>query len=156
MTVVDDRPPISVPPSGPWSGYYLYGHEPFKHRMRLGLTFTPDGKITGEGIDDIAAFTIDGSFDPAINEANWTKSYVGMHSVEYRGFHDQRSICGSWILTPLTGGFWIWPDSVGEHEELESEVEQPLELVSFCTINEQNRSVAEGQTLRHRGAVRGD
>jgi len=124
--------------------------------MRLGLTFTPDGKITGEGIDDIAAFTIDGSFDPAINEANWTKSYVGMHSVEYRGFYDQRSICGSWILTPLTGGFWIWPDSVGEHEELESEVEQPLELVSFCTINEQNRSVAEGQTLRHRGAVRGD
>src|SRR5439155_21884143 len=27
---------------------------------------------------------------------------------------------------------------------------------TFCAINEQNRSVAEGQTLRHRGAVRGD
>src|SRR5437867_8176660 len=26
---------------------------------------------------------------------------------------------------------------------------------TFCAINEQNRSVAEGQTLRHRGAVRG-
>src|SRR5437667_12322024 len=26
---------------------------------------------------------------------------------------------------------------------------------TFCAINEQNRSVAEGQTLRHRGTVRG-
>jgi hypothetical protein len=129
MTIVNERPPISFPPSGRWSGYYLYAHEASKHRMRLGLTFTLDGKIRGEGIDDVAPFTIHGSFDAAVNEANWTKSYIGMHSVEYRGLYDQRTICGNWTLRHLSGGFWIWPDTLGEHEQLQSEVEQPLELV---------------------------
>jgi hypothetical protein len=97
--------------------------------MRLGLTFTPDGEIWGEGIDDVAPFTISGTWHIPTNEATWTKSYLGMHSVEYRGLYDRRSICGTWTLMALTGGFWIWPSALGEHEELREEVEQPLETV---------------------------
>jgi hypothetical protein len=51
--------------------------------MGWNLTFIRDGKIEGEG--DIAPFAIDGRFDGATSTANWTKAYVGMHSVEYFG-----------------------------------------------------------------------
>jgi hypothetical protein len=99
--------------------------------MRVGLTFTSDGKIRGEGIDDIAAFTIDGLFNAAINEANWTKSYIAMHRVEYRGLYNQRSICGNWTLAGRTGGFWIWPEALEDKESIETEVEaeQPSGMV---------------------------
>src|SRR5580693_6256249 len=109
--------PNDIPPSGPWTGYYLYGHAGPKHRMRLGLAFTPDGKIRGEGVDDIAPFIIDGFFNGATREANWTKAYVGMHTVRYSGIYSARSICGNWFLAGLTGGFWIWPEAFTESEE---------------------------------------
>jgi hypothetical protein len=99
--------------------------------MRLGLIFTPDGKILGDGIDDIAPFTIDGVFDPATNLAHWTKSYIGMHRVEYRGRYDGRSISGDWTLAGRSGGFQIWPEALEEGERSEAEVEEPAaELVS--------------------------
>jgi hypothetical protein len=122
---------VILPPSGAWAGYYLYGSDGVKHRMKLSLTFTPDGKILGDGIDDIALFTIDGVFDAPTNEAAWTKSYLGMHSVEYRGLYNQRSISGNWTISIATGGFMIWPDALEEKEssEAEAEVEQPAELV---------------------------
>jgi hypothetical protein len=121
----------AVPPSGLWTGYYLYGHGGLKHRMGLSLMFTRDGKIEGEGVDDIAAFVIDGRFDYATSEVHWTKAYVGMHSVDYSGFYCQRTICGDWTLLGLTGGFWIWPHSLAQSEfaEEQNEIEQPLELV---------------------------
>jgi hypothetical protein len=111
--------PDEIPPSGPWSGYYLYGHEGRKHHMRLGLAFTPDGKILGDGVDDIAPFVIDGSFNGATGEANWTKAYVGLHTVYYSGIYSRRSICGNWTLGLLTGGFWIWPESEEVMEQME-------------------------------------
>jgi hypothetical protein len=116
------------PPSGPWSGYYAYGHGGPQHRMNLGLTFSPDGKMSGEGIDDIAPFTIDGIFDPPTNQANWTKSYVGKHNVEYHGVYDQRSICGNWTLPTSMGDFCIWPSTMRQRENIETEVEQPMEV----------------------------
>jgi hypothetical protein len=121
----------AVPPSGLWTGYYFYGHGGLKHRMRLTLTFARDGKIDGEGIDDIAPFVINGRFVSVTSEAHWTKAYVGMHSVEYFGFYSPRTICGDWTLGSLTGGFWIWPASLLESEiaEEEKEFEQPLALV---------------------------
>jgi len=95
--------------------------------MRLGLTFTQDGMILGEGIDDVARFVIDGTFIPATNEASWTKSYVRLHSVQYAGLYDGRSICGSWTLSGLTGGFWIWPSTLEQSEEKTAtlELQQP-------------------------------
>jgi hypothetical protein len=120
-----------IPPSGPWTGYYLYGHGGPKHRMRLGLVFTQDGKIRGEGVDDIAPFVIDGLFNGATSEASWTKAYVGMHSVEYSGIYCQRQICGNWTLFRHTGGFWIWPEVFEESEKAgaQTELEQPMEPV---------------------------
>ena len=66
--------------------------------MRLNLTFTMDGSIHGEGIDDIAPFVIEGRFDCVMSAARWTKAYVGMHSVEYSGFYCGQVICGDWTL----------------------------------------------------------
>jgi len=124
--MLNDTSIPALPPSGPWSGYYLYGHAGAKHRMELGLIFSIDGKISGEGIDDIAPFAIVGFFDTATNQATWTKSYVGMHSVEYHGFYDQRSICGNWTLAWASGGFWIWPSAIEEGEAMETKAKQPV------------------------------
>jgi hypothetical protein len=93
----------------------------------MSLAFSLDGSISGDGIDDIAPFTIHGVFDTASNAASWTKAYLGMHSVEYRGLYDLRSICGTWILDRFTGNFWIWPDGIAEGEQLEVELELPVE-----------------------------
>ena len=119
-----------IPPSGPWTGYYVYEDGGLRHRMRLNLTFTRDGKIEGDGVDDIAPFTIDGRFDFATSKAAWIKAYVGMHSVEYSGIYCAKAICGDWSLWGFTGGFWIWPLALGESEfaEEQREVEQALEL----------------------------
>ena|SRR5215831_9214008 len=120
-----------LPPSGPWRGYYLYGHAGLKHRMRLNLTFLSDGKIEGEGVDDITRFVIDGRFDDATSTASWTKAYIGMHTVQYLGVYCHPAICGDWFLSEATGGFWIWPQSLAQSEFAEEEeaVDQPVELV---------------------------
>ncbi len=123
--------PRELPPSGGWKGYYLYGHGGLKHGMRLTLTFSPGGPIDGDGVDDIAPFTIHGRFDPASSQATWTKTYAGMHTVEYSGIYCGRTICGDWALGRATGGFWIWPDSLSQSDftEVETGIEQPSELV---------------------------
>ncbi len=119
-----------IPPSGPWTGYYLYGHEGPKHRMSLGLVFTRDGKIRGDGVDDVASFVIDGLFNGATSEASWTKTYAGRHSVRYSGIYSQRAICGNWTLFRLSGGFWIWPEVAGQSEQVgeQTELEEPVLL----------------------------
>jgi hypothetical protein len=98
--------------------------------MRLNLTFTADGKIQGDGVDDVAPFLVHGRFDCGMSAASWRKAYIGMHTVEYSGVYCQRSICGDWTLIRLTGGFWIWPRSLKQTEfaEEQTELEQPLAL----------------------------
>lgn len=118
-----------LPPSGAWAGYYLYAHSEARHRMRLNLTFTMDGSIHGEGIDDIAPFAIEGRFDTVMNAACWTKAYVGMHSVEYSGLYCQRLICGDWTLAGATGGFWIWPSRLDQSVEEQAELGEPIEVL---------------------------
>ena len=123
--------PDDLPPSGSWAGYYLYGYGGPKHRMRLNLSFSVDGKIAGDGIDDIAPFVVDGQFDGASSHASWTKTYFGMHSVAYSGIYCQRAICGDWTLVGSSGGFWIWPRSAAQTEfaEEQEEIKQPVEMV---------------------------
>jgi hypothetical protein len=129
-----------LPPSGEWTGYYLYAHSGLRHRMRLNLTFTMDGSINGEGVDDIAPFVIEGRFDCAMSAARWTKAYVGMHSVEYSGFYCQQVICGDWTLGRAMGGFWIWPSGLEQSMEEQTELGEPLELFqsnfrnAFCQV----------------------
>ena len=117
-----------LPPSGGWAGYYLYASSELRHRMRLNLTFTTDGSIQGDGVDDIAPFVIEGRFDCATSAARWTKAYVGMHSVEYSGLYCQRVICGDWTLSQATGGFWIWPHGLPNSVPEQAEVEEPLDV----------------------------
>lgn len=121
-----------IPPSGPWTCYYLYGREEIRHRMNLHLAFTADGRIEGEGIDDIARFIIDGSFDPITSAANWTKAYVVKHCVKYSGLYSGKTICGDWTLGIAAGGFWIWPSSIGQGDsaQQENEVDFGLELTA--------------------------
>ena len=96
--------------------------------MHLLLTFTADGCIEGEGIDDIARFLIDGSFDHVISGARWLKRYVGMHTVAYSGLYCGGTICGDWHLGLATGGFWISPCSTAQSEfaHEEDEAERPI------------------------------
>ena len=115
--------PNDIPPSGPWRGYYLYGHGGQKHRMRLNLTFTADGKIQGDGVDDVAPFRVHGQFNCGTSTASWRKAYIGMHSVEYSGVYCQQSICGDWSLIRLAGGFWIWPRSLKQSYSAEEQTE---------------------------------
>jgi hypothetical protein len=105
--------------------------------MRLRLVFSPDGNIHGEGVDDVGAFTIGGLFNGATSEANWTKAYVGRHKVQYSGIYSQRTICGDWTLTRVTGGFWIWPGTDTESEKAATQTDQevPVEPVPSGSIS---------------------
>jgi len=85
-TVSDDQFP-----SSPWIGFYTYTARDGRHRMDLALEFA-NGRITGEGNDDIGPFVIGGRFDAATRECHWTKNYVGGHEVFYDGFREGRGI----------------------------------------------------------------
>ncbi len=98
--------------------------------MDLDLTFA-SGRMTGGGNDDVGRFVIRGSYAAASLECSWTKSYVGAHSVFYRGFREGKGIWGSWDIGPMNhGGFHIWPKLAGEGEEenTKAENEQPAEI----------------------------
>jgi hypothetical protein len=100
--------------------------------MKLDLLFSQDGRIIGDGADDVGAFLIHGAFDSATLAVRWTKEYVGQHRVEYEGLYNQRSIAGSWTLNRLAGGFRIWPGESADAEETATAEEriQPEELVA--------------------------
>jgi hypothetical protein len=97
--------------------------------MKLSLAFSIKGTISGDGIDDIAPFTIGGFFDHARNEANWTKSYILRHSVEYHGLYDGRTICGNWTLGSGSGGFWIWPSTLEAADAESADVEEAIDAL---------------------------
>jgi len=87
-------------PSGPWVGFYTYSGAHDKHRMDLGLDFA-NGRVSGEGNDDVGAFVISGRFDSAKGECDWTKTYIGAHDVFYRGFREGKGIWGTWEILKL-------------------------------------------------------
>jgi hypothetical protein len=117
-------------PSGPWIGFYNYFDTAPRHRMDLHLTLS-QGRMTGEGSDDIGPFLIDGRYDTGTNECHWTKQYVGKHSVFYRGFREGRGIWGTWELRVYRGGFHIWPLNSGSSEEIAEslEEEKPVDAI---------------------------
>ena len=121
-----------LPPSGRWTGFYTYtGGQQRRHRMDLALEFG-NGKVTGEGTDDVGPFIIAGRYDPKTGEAHWTKVYVGKHDVFYSGLRSANGISGDWeIGRGERGGFRIWPvaDGTGD-DDVESEAEQqPVDAV---------------------------
>ena len=81
--------------------------------MDLLLEFR-NGIITGEGHDGVGAFVIAGIYSAENHECSWQKTYVGRHTVAYRGFGEDKGIWGTWTLTTVKGGFHIWPLSEGQ------------------------------------------
>jgi hypothetical protein len=121
-------------PSGAWTGFYNY-RPGDRHRMDLHLAFA-NGRLSGDGNDDIGRFLIKGSYDPASLECSWTKSYVGAHNVSYRGFREGKGIWGTWEIVQRAfnshGGFHIWPRQAGEGEEraAAAESEKPADAIA--------------------------
>lgn len=95
-------------PSGPWRGFYVYSTDDTRHPMGLHLKFL-EGNLSGFGDDDVGPFVIKGKYDAESLEVYWTKTYLGRHSVYYKGFGEPARIWGTWELRGLTGGFKIWP-----------------------------------------------
>lgn len=54
-------------PSGQWTGFYNYGTGAEKHRMDIIMTFS-NGRIFGDGADDVGRFLIAGSYDASSGE----------------------------------------------------------------------------------------
>jgi hypothetical protein len=103
-------------PSGPWVGFYQYVPRD-KHRMDLHLEFS-EGRISGDGNDDVGAFLIRGDYDPNSRECRWIKAYLGGHQVYYRGFRENTGIWGTWEINVFArGGFHIWPRNASAEAE---------------------------------------
>jgi hypothetical protein len=129
-------------PSGEWHGFYLQPSAgKGRFRMNLCLTFK-DGTLSGEGQDSVWKFIIKGRYDVKSGEVTFHKSYLGLHSVYYRGFAEGKGIWGVWeISNPGSGfsdkgGFHIWPHGMAEGtgEELEEEVGVPREVTKVVLV----------------------
>jgi hypothetical protein len=100
--------------SGAWTGFFLQYWIPGRHTMDVELIWQ-DGIVTGDGRDRVGSFTIDGTYDTATGQCEWTKKYIGRHSVMYRGVNDGHGIWGVWEIRQLgglyqdRGGFHLWP-----------------------------------------------
>jgi len=85
--------------------------------MSLHLEFS-EGRVTGEGDDDIGSFQVRGRYDAGSCECNWTKTYPASHEVVYHGYREGKGIWGRWEIGLLAhGGFHIWPRTTGEGDE---------------------------------------
>src|SRR6185503_4918560 len=116
-------------PSGPWTGFYNYSPKD-KHRMDLDLAFA-SGRMSGAGSDDVGRFTVHGQYDETSRECSWTKSYLGAHSVFYRGFREGKGVWGTWEIGAwFHGGFHIWPRKEGSTDSaIETvEMDEPVEV----------------------------
>ena len=122
-------------PSGPWTGFYQYGPRD-KHVMDLSLAFT-NGRMTGDGGDDVGRFTIKGRYDSSSRECFWMKTYPGSHMVFYWGYREGKGIWGRWeIAMDCHGGFHIWPRTQSESaEQSKADKEQELfEVIADPTL----------------------
>lgn len=126
-------------PSGPWIGFYNYFDTPQRHRMDIHLNFS-QGRVTGDGVDDIGRFSINGRYDTSTHECHWTKQYLGRHSVFYKGFREGKGIWGTWELKIYRGGFHIWPLGSDSGEAITESNEQaaPVEAVGTPLVTIEN------------------
>ncbi len=118
-------------PSGEWEGFYTYAFGPDAHRhsMSFALTFK-NGRVSGNGIDDLSRFTWHGSYDTEQLRC-WMQKHYPTHTVFYDGYVDEKGIWGTWEIPPFDrGGFHIWPKGVSEALTLEDKETIP-ESVKF-------------------------
>jgi hypothetical protein len=121
-------------PGGAWTGFFLQRWIPGRNKMDLHLDWH-GGEVSGHGRDRIGAFTITGTYDAATGKVEWTKKYVGKHSVSYRGVNDGRGVWGVWEIRQLgglftdRGGFHIWPEGADVSEESDATEKAVLEAM---------------------------
>jgi hypothetical protein len=94
--------------SGVWQGFYAQHGR--RHPQHMTLEFA-DGLVRGDGIDGIAAFTIEGEYrvDQGEVRMGWIKTYERAHSVLYLGELHGAVIRGEWRLAGGRGGFALEP-----------------------------------------------
>jgi hypothetical protein len=129
--------------SGPWTGFYTYP-DGRRERMDLSLSFR-EGVVSGAGRDPVGPFDIRGRYDAETKGVYWIKTYLGRHSVFYKGCRDPRGIWGTWEIAPFwRGGFHIWPEGGGPGlaEELEAGIEEPALQSAARTVSASSASVS--------------
>ena len=113
-------------PSGVWVGFYVMAGS--NHRQEMHLSFR-QGAMGGAGADDFGPFSIRGGYDAESKDVWWTKTYLGNHSVHYRGYREIKGIWGQWeIPSAATDGFHIWPRDPGDDRTGSPPVELDLPL----------------------------
>jgi len=128
-------------PSDAWTGFFLQFWFPGRQKMDMELRWS-GGEVTGHGTDRVGPFTINGTYDIATGRCEWTKKYLGRHSVAYRGVNDGHGIWGVWEIRQLgglyvdRGGFHIWPEGSNVSEESDRTEKAVMEAmqVEFGTL----------------------
>jgi hypothetical protein len=113
-------------PSGEWEGFYThtYGPDAVRFRMTFFLSFN-NGKVDGQGSDNVGAFIWQGIYDTVEGTCNMVKQYIGAHQVIYSGHADENGIWGNWTIVSYgRGGFHIWPIKRGESAKEEALAEK--------------------------------
>jgi hypothetical protein len=102
-------------PSGAWTGFFQQSWKaPGRFRTNLDFHFQ-DGELWGEGSDLVGRYTVRGTYDPADGRCEWTKQYLGQHTVSYLGYNEGNGIWGVWEIRLLfglyrdRGVFHLWP-----------------------------------------------
>lgn len=142
-------------PSGEWEGFYCYYGSQEQHKMEINLHFN-NSIITGSGMDDIAPFRWQGSYQLDMLKLQMTKIYQ-THEIFYRGDIDENGIWGMWenvidhsqysfspkmmsmvlesLKSSLRGGFHIWPKKFNKNTNQEiSEVEESKLLKTLSYV----------------------
>jgi hypothetical protein len=112
-------------PSGPWAGFFQQSWKaPGRFPTDLDLRFH-NGELEGEGRDLVGRYTVRGTYDPAEGRCEWTKRYLGKHSVSYLGYNEGHGIWGVWEIRLLfglyhdRGVFHLWPEGRSPGAEAE-------------------------------------
>jgi hypothetical protein len=121
-------------PSGAWTGFFLQSWLPGRNTTNLHMVCS-NGRLTGKGSDRVGAYTIDGEYDLVTGRCEWTKQYIGKHSVAYRGVNDGNGIWGVWEIRQLgglyvdRGGFHLWPEGTDVSEASAKTEQAVLEVM---------------------------
>jgi hypothetical protein len=112
-------------PSGPWTGFFQQSWKaPGRFPTDLALRFQ-GGELEGEGHDLVGPYTVRGTYDPDDGRCEWTKQYLGKHSVSYLGYNEGHGIWGVWEIRLLfglyhdRGVFHLWPEGRSPGAEAE-------------------------------------
>lgn len=136
MDELEVRSPERDPrfPSGAWTGFFLQHWLPGRHTTDMHLTCS-GGELRGQGKDWVGRYTIEGHYQLATGKCEWTKRYLGRHSVAYRGINDGHGIWGVWEIKQLgglytdRGGFHLWPEGTNVSEASDQTERAVLEVM---------------------------